>query len=99
MGLMLHASCDCGFIGSACAGSGRDEGSATLPVLCRHCRDVTSVWVDRSRLKCSRCGRKPELYEVNDPRAQVEALDEAQRYECPQCGQHRLRFEPMGLWD
>lgn len=90
MGSIYRATCPCGYdAGGVHVGVGF---SAVLhsAAICRTCERVFSIRVDRVRLRCPRCRRKPEVIDVEESSASAR---------CPKCGQETLRFEFEGLWD
>lgn len=97
MGTMLRLSCPCGYESDDLhLGSGMLEGPERVAAHCRHCRAIIVVAVaEGKRLRCSRCGRKPELL---DPRL-TELADDPPKYVCPSCGKPSLEPTPTGIWD
>ena len=99
MGSVLCATCTCGYVRDRIfSGSGRDPGLEYLPGRCAHCKEVVSVRTSGPRLRCSRCGRKPEVYPLYDPAGLDERFEDLP-HPCPRCQQVALRFEFEGIWD
>lgn len=99
MGSILCATCSCGYVRDGIlAGSGRDPNDEFLPGHCAHCNEVVSVRTNRPRLRCSRCGRKPEVYRLYDPAGLDEQFEDLP-HPCPRCRQVALRFDFVGIWD
>ncbi len=94
---MLVATCPCGYESDMLfVGCGMEVYAGIVPALCRHCRKYVTVDPSKPRLRCSTCGRKPEVVDAfladKDP-------DALQTFECPACGNATAHFENSGCWD
>lgn len=55
--------------------------------------------MNRPRLRCSKCGRKPTVIELCDPEGLDERFDDSVRHMCPKCGEETLTFDMAGIWE
>ncbi len=98
MGAFYSASCLCGYRAHQLLDGVGFAAVPYSPALCRTCGEVLSIRLDRKRLRCPHCRRKPEIMSVvefdSDDRSRPVTL-----YMCPKCGGKTLRLEPEGLWD
>lgn len=94
MGELLQAHCSCGYTSRDLAVGVGMLRRHFSPAHCHHCRETVAVEAKQSRLRCSRCGRKVALLELADAGIAEDAV-----HWCPRCGELRLRFAGMGLWD
>ena len=121
MGSMLEAECPCGYVKSEiCFGIGM-LGIGLGPGICHKCREIVSVEThqigmppnvssEQKRLRCSKCGRKPQMLElIMQPIPETEdeessfshqdSLDSEAVYLCPKCDQKTLKLYEVGFWD
>ena len=65
MGIILSASCECGFSRQLFAGIGMFKDKCIVPGYCPNCRSLEEANFNLGTCKCTRCGAKLSLY--NDP--------------------------------
>jgi hypothetical protein len=113
MGSLLLAQCPCGYTSKGIMyGTGMmllPDGRSPWyePGICRKCREVVSVATHKDRLKCTRCGCKPEVVEISrdNSRGILESAQDPppesieQQYECPHCNSLTLVLLDCGCWD
>jgi predicted RNA-binding Zn-ribbon protein involved in translation (DUF1610 family) len=91
MGATYKASCSsCGYeVPTLLDGSGFSAVPYS-PAICHTCNEVFSLRLDRARLRCPRCRRKPALINTDES---------SQPLSCPKCGNASLQLDAEGLWD
>ena len=122
MGSMLEAKCPCGYVASGIFTGIGMQGIGVEPGICHKCREIVSVAthqfdmsaglpsIKNKRLRCSKCGRKPQMLElIMQPPPETEDeefsfshqgnLDPEAVYICPKCDQKTLKLYAMGIWD
>ena len=80
-------------------GSGMmNPNSNIVPVPCYSCERLTKIDVNNQELKCSRCKKDVELFEpfLSDNK---DVVIEEMKFKCPKCGEEKLEFIDVGLWD
>lgn len=121
MGSMLETVCPCGYVTSEILSGIGMQGIGHEPGICHKCREIVSVATHQigmppdfsskqKRLRCSKCGRKPQMLElIMQPPPETEDeefsfshqgnLDPEAIYICPNCDQKTLKLYAMGIWD
>lgn len=80
-------------------GSGMmNPNSNIIPVPCYSCKRLTKIDLKNKELKCSRCKKEVEPFDpfLSD---NEDTFIEEMRFKCPKCGEEKLQFRNVGLWD
>jgi hypothetical protein len=93
VGVLCQVHCGCGYLSRELT---LDVGMCLGPVYdlatCEHCREIIAVDTQRPRLRCSRCGRKPSIWDSS-------WTPEAHALKCPRCRAQPVCIERIGTWD
>lgn len=97
MGSIYTAQCPCGFeqpdLMEGCGFSGLDTSYEIQS--CKHCEIIYSKQYGEDKILygkefCKKCHRDLTRFEK---------IDEEEKYVCPRCGGHSLKFFQCGVWD
>jgi len=115
MGILLMATCECGFKEELNVDRGKIVKGPTClaPALCTKCNHFQSLNYAKKKVECSKCKAEVKFYNDNSlqkPNLKADliqwGMDLKKRfvlpnadYKCPKCGQFSLKFNHVGYFD